>query len=96
MSDSFTWLWKAGVALPVFNITEPKMPLLLNQKAHYLNFFSLMSACSLQSTEVCQTQNHKSEKDINKGAIYENVAAQELIAHGCRCYYYNNKKNKVN
>ena len=29
MNDSFTWLWKAGVALPVFNVTEPKIPLLL-------------------------------------------------------------------
>ena len=34
----------------------------------------------------------KGENDINKGAIYENVVAQELTAHGYPCYYYNSKK----
>ena len=32
------------------------------------------------------------EKDINFGAIYENVAAQELKAHGFDLYYFNSKK----
>ena len=32
------------------------------------------------------------EKDINKGAVYENVVAQELYAHGYPLYYYNSKK----
>lgn len=32
------------------------------------------------------------ENDINKGAVYENVIAQELKAHGYPLYYYNNKK----
>lgn len=32
------------------------------------------------------------EKDINFGAVYENVIAQELRAHGFDLYYYNNKK----
>ena len=32
------------------------------------------------------------EAGINKGAVYENIIAQELIAHGYSCYYYNNKK----
>lgn len=32
------------------------------------------------------------EKDINFGAIYENVAAQELRAHGFELYYFNSKK----
>lgn len=93
MSDSFTWLWKAGVALPVFNITEPKMPLLLNQKSTLFKLF--LSDVGMLTTIYGKSVKLKiinQEKDINKGAIYENVAAQELIAHGCRCYYYNNKK----
>ena len=32
------------------------------------------------------------EKDVNKGAVYENVVAQELHAHGYPLYYYNSKK----
>lgn len=31
VEDSFTWLWKAGVALGAFNTTEPKVPLMLNE-----------------------------------------------------------------
>jgi predicted AAA+ superfamily ATPase len=34
--------------------------------------------------------NH--EKDINFGSVYENVAAQELKAHGFDLYYFNSKK----
>ena len=93
MSDSFTWLWKTGVALPVFNVTEPKMPLLLNQKSTLFKLF--LSDVGMLTTIYGKSVKLKiinQEKDINKGAIYENVAAQELIAHGCRCYYYNNKK----
>lgn len=33
MEDSFSWLWKAGVALPVFNTTEPAIPLMVNKKS---------------------------------------------------------------
>ena len=31
-------------------------------------------------------------QDINNGALYENVVAQELKAHGFKLYYYNSKK----
>jgi len=31
--------------------------------------------------------------DVNFGAIYENVVAQELVAHGFKPYYFNSKKN---
>lgn len=33
------------------------------------------------------------EKDINFGAVYENVVAQELKAHGFDLYYFNSKKH---
>jgi len=31
-------------------------------------------------------------QDINNGALYENVVAQELKAHGFKLYYYNSKR----
>ena len=39
-------------------------------------------------------KNHviERETDINYGAIYENVVAQELRAHGFDLYYFNSKK----
>ena len=33
------------------------------------------------------------EKSINLGAVYENVVAQELKAHGHHLFYYDNRKN---
>lgn len=42
--------------------------------------------------DVLQLKILNREKDINFGAIYENVAAQELKAHGFELYYFNSKK----
>lgn len=39
VEDSFTWLWKAGVALAAFNTTEPSIPLLLNEKSTLFKMF---------------------------------------------------------
>ena len=93
MVDSFTWLWKAGVALPVFNVTQPVLPLLINQKSSLFKLFlsdiGLLTSLYGKAAKLKILQN---EKSINKGAVYENVIAQELIAHGFPLYYYNNKK----
>lgn len=94
VSDSFTWLWKAGVALGVFNTTEPTVPLMLNEKSTLFKAF--LSDVGLLTTiygKACKLQIVSKGMDINKGAIYENVVAQELYAHGYPLYYYNNKKN---
>ena len=93
IEDSFTWLWKAGVALGVFNTTEPTAPLLLNEKSTLFKLF--LSDVGLLTTiygKACKLKIVSKEKDINKGAVYENVVAQELNAHGYPLYYYNSKK----
>lgn len=93
VADSFTWLWKAGVALAAFNTTEPVVPLLLNEKNTLFKVF--LSDVGLLTTiygKACKLKIVSKDKDINKGAIFENVVAQELYAHGYKLYYYNNKK----
>ncbi len=93
IQDSFVWLWKAGVALPAFNATEPTIPLMLNEKSSLFKLF--LSDVGLLTTLYGRAAKLKilnNESDINKGAIYENVVAQELAAHGFSLYYYNNKK----
>lgn len=91
--NSFMWLKDAGVALPVYNIEEPKIPLIL---ASCRNLFKLFqSDCGLlaaQYADGIQMRILKGDKDINFGSIYENAVAQELVAHGYKLYYYNNKK----
>ena len=93
VEDSFTWLWKAGVALGVFNTTEPTVPLLLNEKSTLFKLF--LSDVGLLTTiygKACKLKIVSKEKDINKGAVYENVVAQELHAHGQIVNYYHSKK----
>ena len=93
VSDSFVWLDKAGVALPTFNVTEPKSPLKLNEKSSLMKVF--LSDIGILTTlygKNCKLMILNNDKDINAGSIYENVVAQELTNKGIDLYYYNSKK----
>ncbi len=91
--NSFLWLANAGVALPVYNIEEPKVPLLLARSRNLFKLFqSDIGLLSAQYAEGIQLRIIKGDKDINFGSIYENAVAQELVAHGITPYYYNNKR----
>jgi len=91
--DNFLWLQKAGVAFPVFNATEPKIPLLLSEKSNLFKLF--LSDVGMLTTMYGRATKIKilnGDKDINNGALYENAVAQELYAHGYKPYYFNSKK----
>lgn len=92
-SNSFLWLRDAGVALPTFCVEEPTVPLLLSKATNLFKLFlsdvGLLAAMYMNGIQV-KILNR--EKDINFGSIYENVAAQELKAHGFDLYYFNSKK----
>lgn len=91
--NSFLWLTNAGVAIPVYNVEEPKMPLMLTRSRNLFKLFqSDIGLLAAQYAEGIQMRIIKNEKDINFGAIYENAVAQELVAHELTPYYYNNKK----
>lgn len=91
--NSFLWLKNAGVALPVYNVEEPKMPLLLSRSRNLFKLFQNdVGLLAAQYAEGIQLRIIKGDKDINFGAVYENAVAQELVAHGVALYYYNNKK----
>lgn len=91
--NSFLWLKNAGVALPVYNVAEPKAPLLLARSRNLFKLFqSDIGLLAAQYAEGIQLRIIQGDKDINHGSIYENAIAQELVAHGIEPYYYNNKK----
>lgn len=93
IENSFLWLTNAGVALPVYNVEEPKMPLLLARSRNLFKLFQNdIGLLASQYAEGIQMRIIKGDKDINFGSIYENAVAQELVAHGIAPYYYNNKK----
>lgn len=91
--ENFVWLTSAGVALPVFNVTEPTVPLKLNEKSSLFKLF--LSDIGMLTTiygRATKQQLLSEDKDINNGALYENVVAQELKAHGLPLHYYNSKR----
>ena len=92
-SNSFLWLRDAGVALPVFCVSEPTAPLLLSRSTNLFKLFladvGLLASMYMDDIQI-KILNR--EKDINFGAVYENAATQELRAHGFELYYFNSKK----
>lgn len=91
--ESFLWLANAGVALPVYNVAAPEVPLLLNKKSSLFKLF--LSDVGMLTTlygRATKMQLLSDNQDINNGALYENAVAQELKAHGFKLYYYNSKK----
>lgn len=91
--DSFLWLKNAGVALPVYNVEEPKIPLLLARSRNLFKLFQNdIGLLAAQYAEGIQLRIIKGDKDINFGSIYENAVAQEFVAHGLAPFYYNSKK----
>ena len=91
--NSFLWLKNAGVALPVYNIEEPKLPLLLSRSRNLFKLFqSDIGLLAAQYAEGIQLRIISGDKSINFGSVFENAVAQEMVAHGIDVYYYNNKK----
>lgn len=92
-AEDFLWLSNAGVALPVYNITAPAIPLKINENSSLFKFFlsdvGMLTTLYGKATKMRIISDHP---DINFGAMYENVAAQELKAHGMTLYYYNSKR----
>lgn len=92
--NEFLWLKDAGVAIPVFNVDEPKLPLKLASSRNLFKFFSNdVGLLACQYSDGIQLKILTGDDAINHGSIYENVVAQELLAHGFdELYYYNSKK----
>lgn len=92
--DEFLWLKDAGVAIPTYNVEEPKSPLKLASSRNLFKLFSNdVGLLACQYSDGIQLKVLKGDDAINYGSIYENVVAQELRAHGfSELYYYNSKK----
>lgn len=90
---SFIWLKEAGVALPVFCVQEPEIPLLLSKSTNLFKLFLAdVGLLASMYADGLQIKILSKLKDINFGSVYENAVAQELRAHGFELYYFNSKK----
>ncbi len=90
--DAFVWLQDAGVALPCFNISEPKIPLKINEQSRlfklYLNDTGLLCAMGTENT---QFEILRGNLSVNFGGIMENVFAQQLKSNGFSLRYLNKR-----
>ncbi len=93
LEDNFIWLDKAGIAIPVFNVDAPTLPLELAKKANLFKLFLCdVGLLAGLYAEGIQLRILTKAESVNFGAIYENFVAQELRAHGYRSIYYFNSK----
>lgn len=91
--NDFLWLKDAGVALPVYNIKEPKLPLRMNEnRSLFKLFFSDVGLLTSQYSNDTKIMILTKEAGINNGALFENVVAQELVSKGLQVYYFSSKK----
>lgn len=90
--DEFEYLISAGIALPVQAISTPVFPLIESSGKNllklYLNDVGILSGI-LYGTNIRAILDDM--RSINLGSIYESVVASELIAHGFRLFYYDNR-----
>jgi len=92
--DEFEYLISAGIALEIHAISNPVYPLAESTSKNllklYLNDVGLFTGIIYRNNIKPILDN---ECSVNLGSVYENVVAQELLAHGFSLHYYDNKKN---
>lgn len=90
--DEFEYLISAGIALNVQAISNPVFPLIestgKNLLKLYLNDVGILTGI-LYGNNIRAILDD--ETSINLGSVYESVVASELMAHGYKLYYYDNR-----
>ena len=90
--NSFLWLKDAGVALPVYSVEAPTIPLKASKSSNVFRLFSNDTGLltSAYSAEIkLELINKNSE--INNGAHFENAVVQQLTANGLEPYFCKKK-----
>lgn len=91
--NSFTWLRNADMALPTYCAEVPKVPLVMSKASNLFKLFQNdVGLLACQYADGIQLKILQGETNINYGAVYENLTAQELHAHGWSLYYFQNKR----
>ena len=90
--NSFLCLKDAGVALPVYNVEAPIIPLLASKSSNVFRLFSsdigLLTSAYPAATKI-ELINKNGE--VNNGAHFENAVAQQLLCNGFEPYFCKKK-----
>ena len=91
-ADEFEYLISAGIAMNVQAISNPVFPLIestgKNLLKLYINDVGILTGI-LYGNNIRAILDD--ERSINLGSVYETVVASELIAHGHKLFYYDNR-----
>ncbi len=94
--NSFLWLKDAGVALPVYNVEAPCIPLLASKSSNVFKLFAndigLLTSAYPTETKI-ELMNKNGE--VNNGAHFENAVAQQLTANGLTPYFCKKKMGEL-
>jgi len=93
-TEEFEYLISSGITLDVHAISNPKYPLKESVQKNLLKLY--LNDVGMLTSQLYHNNLRPilgDEKSINLGAVYENVVAQELKAHGHHLFYYDNRKN---
>ena len=86
--NSFLWLKDAGVALPVYNVDAPLVPLMASKSSNVFRLFSndigLLTSAYPAETKI---ELIRKNGEVNNGAHFENAVAQQLTANGFEPYF---------
>ena len=90
--NSFLWLKDAGVALPVYNVDAPVVPLMASKSSNvfrlFLNDIGLLTCAYPAETKI---ELIRKNGEVNNGAHFENAVAQQLTANGFEPYFCKKK-----
>lgn len=93
LKDRFLWLSNAGIAIPVYNVTNPKYPLKISIDNKIVKLFS--NDVGLLSHQIFKSDDLNKvlvDNKIDLGSIYENAACQLLVANNYTPFYHSTKK----
>ena len=97
LKDDFGWLTEAGVALPCTLVKEPKYPLQRTEVPERFKLYASDSGVLLAQYPLGAARGIvEGRGDMNFGAVYEKIVAQQLVTAGFPLrYFQNNRKGEV-
>ena len=86
LKDDFGWLTEAGVALPCTLVKEPKYPMKRTEVPERFKLYASDSGVLLARYPLGAARGVIDGRgDMNFGAVYENIVAQQLASAGFPC-----------
>lgn len=89
----FVWLTSAGVALKCDQVTDPKAPLKATERPGLFKLYESDTGMLVSRyPQSLARAVYFDERQVNQGAVFENVVAQQLVAAGYPLYYSMSRK----